>query len=31
VRRSLIVVAAPFLALAIVWFIVFPIGFAFIY
>ena len=30
-RRALIVVAAPFLAWAIVWFIVFPIGFAYIY
>jgi pimeloyl-ACP methyl ester carboxylesterase len=30
-RRALIVVATPFLALAIVWFIVFPIGFAYIY
>ena len=30
-RRALIVVATPFLAWAIVWFIVFPIGFAYIY
>ena len=30
-RRSLAVAAAPFLALAIVWFLVFPIGFAYIY
>ena len=30
-RRSLTVVAAPVLALAIVWFLVFPIGFAYIY
>jgi len=30
-RRALIVLATPFLAWAIVWFIVFPIGFAYIY
>jgi pimeloyl-ACP methyl ester carboxylesterase len=30
-RRSLAVVGAPLLALAIVWFLVFPIGFAYIY
>ena len=30
-RRALIVVATPVLAWAIVWFIVFPIGFAYIY
>ncbi|MGH3118124.1 MAG: alpha/beta hydrolase [Gaiellales bacterium] len=30
-RRSLAVVGAPFLALAIAWFVVFPIGFAYIY
>jgi pimeloyl-ACP methyl ester carboxylesterase len=31
VRRSLTVLGAPFLALAIVWFLVFPIGFTYIY
>jgi hypothetical protein len=30
-RRSLAVAGAPFLALAIVWFLVFPIGFAYVY
>ncbi len=30
-RRTLLVVATPFLAYAIAWFIVFPIGFAYIY
>jgi len=30
-RRSLTIAAAPFLALAIVWFLVFPIAFAYIY
>lgn len=30
-RRSLMVVGAPFLALAIGWFVVFPIGFTYIY
>jgi hypothetical protein len=30
-RRALMVAAAPVLALAIVWFLVFPIGFAYIY
>ena len=30
-RRALMVVGAPFLALAIGWFVVFPIGFAYIY
>jgi pimeloyl-ACP methyl ester carboxylesterase len=30
-RRSLTIAAVPFLALAIVWFVVFPIGFAYIY
>jgi hypothetical protein len=30
-RRSLTVAAAPVLALAIIWFVVFPIGFAYIY
>jgi len=30
-RRTLTIASAPFLALAIVWFLVFPIGFAYIY
>jgi hypothetical protein len=30
-RRALIAVSAPFLALALIWFFVFPIGFAYIY
>jgi hypothetical protein len=30
-RRALIVVSAPFVALAMIWFFVFPIGFAYIY